>query len=255
MSSLPDINENFNHQDYPLFFQHYYTVFNQEHISRWSSRNKVDCSTVIKLASELPDGSFIAGGFMSSMIRSEQVNNFNIYFSGEDRFYSMIRRIHNAPEGAFLHGYESDVSIQELAQDSGALYINFTHSAKPTLQLMKLRWFGSAEVCLDKFDFRHCMFALGPNMQLTYEVQAASMSRTQRLQVMSMVFRTSSCLRIKRHLDNGWDWVANRYSDYDQREFLKTAKRFLVDKAAHEALHAGNGPINVGWSGEYICEY
>lgn len=137
-----------------------------------------------KLVAYLPAGAYIAGGFMTSVMRGKKTYNGDVdfFFNGSKAFSKMLHLLQSPPSGAEAYkGYMPSIGPNN---DRFSLYHLKTASRKFRLvnyvpedltitqkdtpdrlkyQLVKLFWFDSAIHVIDSFDFTVCQFATDGN--------------------------------------------------------------------------------------------
>lgn len=117
----------------------------------------------------LPNGAFIAGGFLRSLIANDAdfKTDIDIFFTGSRAFNEMLNAIIKPMSGRMaetFRGYYPDISLEDLRQNSKKYrLINFIpHSSyeyKPRIQLIKMVWYPSIDAVIDSFDLTICQFA------------------------------------------------------------------------------------------------
>ncbi len=211
------------------------------HVSTFQIRKNIQIPQAIELAMEMPNGCFLSGGFVKSALANKVPNNYDIFFNGSRAFESMLRRIHNAPEGSFLHGYTSDKSAAQMRDRAGGKVMLFKHPTKPPLQLVRIRYYDTAADLIDKSDFTVCMFALDNQLMMTYTTDAVEDARAKRLRLNKVSFYNSTGIRIQNLEKEGYMWAdSGRYSNYDRRDMINSAKGQLKRNSslATELFHS-----------------
>lgn len=202
----------------------------EHHASRFQIRNNVDLSEPIKLASELPIGAFIAGGFMRQILDQTGIKDYDLFFDGEQSVKRFVKRVQGAPEGSFLHGYSAQGSLREFAEGFTEA-MTLTHASKPTIQLHRVKWCPTPKDAIDKFDFSVCQFALDRNLMVTYERRGIDDARSKRLRMMPYggnIFAVSLGLRIKRYEAQGYKWMTDYFDSAHRESFLKKADEWVA---------------------------
>lgn len=225
----------YNEGDVDNLFGGVYHNFETWYATNFAARKNLNLDEPIKLAMELPEGAFIAGGFIRSIKCAEPTKDYDIFFNGSEAVAKLLRRIQHAPEGSFLHGYTSVNSFKDFA--SGSLkYITFTHASKPSLQLVRVRWFDRADVAIDKFDMSFSQFALDHKLALTFSTQGWEDIVTKRARLLgNVVFPLSTGFRLKRFIESGWQFSGDSYS---RDEYIRLANQH-IEKLKKKAVKAG----------------
>jgi len=97
----------------------------------------------IKASFDAFEGSFLAGGAITSIISGKPVNDWDVYFKSEKAFRQAV-------EDAYDNGYWC-ISITTRA-------LTFKYQDE-VIQFMFFRWFETAQEIFDSFDFTVCMGA------------------------------------------------------------------------------------------------
>jgi len=214
-------------------------TYERKHLAVFARHHRLELGDALEIAMELPEGAFLAGGFMRSVITNQPIKDFDLFFSSEAAFKNMIKRIHEAPEGTYLRGYESDLSLRELIQDpqKNRKYLMFTCEGKPPIQLIRTRWYERSEEIIDKFDMTISQFAVDSELNITYSARALEDIRNRYVRLWKVIFPTSTGLRIRRFLDQGFRWTSDNYGSGDRDTYLQMASKWMtrVKKAAEVA--------------------
>lgn len=115
-----------------------------------------------KIIPYLPDGAYIAGGFLRAMIAGEDDSNGDIdfFFHTEEAFNKTLDLIRNpssipGAEKAFnFYAIPEYEDIKKLRIIDCESLVSF----RPNIQLVRLYWFDSPEHVIDSFDFTVCQF-------------------------------------------------------------------------------------------------
>lgn len=144
------------------------------------------------LISALPEGTIIAGGFMTAVMgNNKDAQDIDLFFTSADAFADTFNRLIEAgDENTFqknfskeeqwaIAGYKLDngsraslvqqkaeFGMSGLALPGGwtvshdTRYVKFVHPTRPPIQLIKLAWYKDAEHVIDSFDLTVAQFAL-----------------------------------------------------------------------------------------------
>lgn len=245
MSANTNIRPFYSRDDISYLFDRVREQYERKHLSWFMRRYNLvaaegsSLAQALDIAYELPPGAFLAGGFMRSILSNTPIKDYDIFFNGEASLKLMVKRIHNAPEGSFLHGYESDISVQDLINNvnKNRKYIMFTHESKPPIQLIRTRWYDRNEEVIDKFDMTFAQFSIDSDLQISYSSQAVDDAQNKRLRLRQVIFPVSTGLRLRRFLDAGFRWYSDNYDGHQRDEYIKLGQKYLekLKKAAQSA--------------------
>lgn len=218
-------------------------VFENKHLALFCQREQILMPEAMELAMELPNGCFLAGGFMESYINGRKPKDFDVFFCGANELFAFLRRAQNAPTGTYLHGYQQEKSLNDFAASQDK-YIRLVHPnpAKPPIQLVRIRWYENASQVLDTFDFSACQFALANTLELTYGTNALTDARGLHLRVRRIIFRLSTAARIKRWTETkGYSFVASRQCDeYSRDSLFEELAEHVAEGSPEAAAAAGS---------------
>jgi hypothetical protein len=116
----------------------------------------------------LPPGAFIAGGFITSILRGgdQQPGDIDIFFSGGEAFaqtYELFLNPPQDPKAWAFREYEPSLSMDKIVKDGGNIKLvkmKPLNQAKLPVQLIKMVWYDNAEHVIDSFDFTVCQFCI-----------------------------------------------------------------------------------------------
>ena len=146
----------------------------------------IENQLLTSLASSMPDGTIIAGGFMTAVMgNNKDAQDIDLFFTGPDAFADAFNRLidggdsrtfqknfdreeHWAIEGYTLDKASRPSLVQQEAEfgipggwtvSHDTRYVKFTHPTRPPIQLIKLAWYKDAEHVIDSFDLTVAQFA------------------------------------------------------------------------------------------------
>lgn len=137
------------------------------HAAVFQRRKTFKLGDAVSLAAELPSGAFLAGEWFKEIVRGQKVSLYDVFFTGSDALVSTVNRIHNAPEGSYLHGYDSVDSLLDF-KDGDKVMMTFDCPGKPSIRLMRVRWFSAVEDALDKAETTASSYALDNELLFTF---------------------------------------------------------------------------------------
>lgn len=130
------------------------------------------------LAAAMPDGTIIAGSFMTSvMSNNTEAKDIDLFFTSPVSFGLAVNILLN-PEDVdgfdfekeehwAVEGYKLDTASEKsFAENYGSPFVTkdtrflkFVHPHRPPIQLIKLAWYDNAEHVIDSFDLTVSQFA------------------------------------------------------------------------------------------------
>lgn len=198
----PDHTESFN-QRFAHFLTRTSTVYAKSPLSVLSDRG-IQNRLLDNLVQFLPDGAWIAGGFMTGVIlEEEKAKDIDLFFSSQLAFTATVNLILNPPEDAWAYkGY----TLKEgtvLSKLGDARFIVFNHPTRPALQLIRFTWYESAEHVIDTFDFTIVQFAADKHGLYYNPLSWIDLSR-KRLVLRRMQFPGSTLRRVIKYAAKGF---------------------------------------------------
>jgi hypothetical protein len=175
----------------------------------------MDNPMLASLVKHLPEGCYIAGGFMMSvMLGKEHESDIDLFFNGPDAFLKALDLFENLPEKpeegedeyALLRGYKPTVKREEIMANSETMrFVKLTNTAKskPPIQLIKLVWYESAEHTIDTFDITVAQFA-ADRESLVFNPMATLDLARKRLVLHRMQFPASTLRRLVKYSAKGF---------------------------------------------------
>lgn len=197
-----------------------------------------------------PQGSFLAGGAITSLFTNDKINDFDLYFKSKEDFVRALE-----------YAYEDHLWCVHVSSRAITFAIG-----NEVYQMMYFDWFETADQIFDKFDFTACMGALdldtkdfifhprfmadvakrelkfNPNTlyplasgvrTLKYQERGFSLNKHEMIKVlMSCVFKNVT----------SWDELRDQLGgNYGERVFSSPDKEFTLDNAI-EALEQPREP-------------
>jgi len=195
------------------------------------------------------EGSFLAGGAITSIISGNPVNDWDVYFKSEKAFRKAV-------EDAYDDGYWC-VSITSRA-------VTFVKDSE-VVQFMYFRWFEAAQDIFDSFDFTVCMGA--------YDADSKELTLHPRfmpdLAAKTLVFNhgtaypLASGLRVRKYHEKGYSISKSEllkviiainqkkieaWEEYEEQVGGMYGEAIAVDKTVPFSLEAAVGVIQSGTS-------
>lgn len=184
----------------------------------------INSTRLNKIISELPFGAWIAGGFLRSVISSEDDTDgdIDLFFNSEDSFQKMMEIIKNpktinAKKAFGFYNINDYADITKLRLVDCESLIEF----RPKIQLIRLYWFKTAINVIDSFDFSVCQL-ITDGKTLWYGPHTLDDIKTK---------------TIRRHLDTG-DAVCslNRILKYQAKGYKISKDEFKTIEASAISL-------------------
>lgn len=228
--SVPECHPYFTPISNPQFFERTTTEYASTPLySSGIKRNE----WLDALVRKMPAGTYIAGGFMRSLIAGDdKFDDVDLFFNSGSSFSVMVDLIANDEEHYFA-GYKVNRDMSKFWGETRKYrLLNFTpppDKDKPKLQLIKLAWFDSPEAVIDGFDLTCCQFATD-GKDLYFNPQAMNDVKEKRLRLHKT---NSSLTTLERLIKYG-----NRGYTADKGEFNVVAER------AAELLLGANTEVN-----------
>ncbi len=159
----------------------------------------------------LPEGVIIAGGFVTSVIlEDDKAKDIDLFFTSEVAFRAMVevltrqRTPEEKKEDWAFDGYQwKDGVAMDLDKLGDTRFIVFTHPKRPSIQLLRMVWYDSAEHVIDSFDLTVVQFAAHRD-GLTYNPAAWLDLSRKRLVLHRMQFPSSTLRRLIKYAAKGF---------------------------------------------------
>lgn len=232
---MPIVSQSFAPETYNDLFYFSGAAYVRRHVAVTMDRAEFTMPEAIALVLELPANTWIAGGFAASYINGVRPSRFDLFFGGEASFLDTLKRIQNAPEGSYLHGYVQTMPVTDMIANR-LNYLEFTHPAKPTLILARTRWYQNAQYLVDTMDLVCEQVVLGSDLFITHSHSALQDAKDKILKLYRMIWRVNTAMDIPRYEELGYRVVGNdRYNS----NFGRDLKGFL---AGYVASNGRNPP-------------
>ena len=194
--------------DYPYFLERTPTQYSRVPMADLFEKRGIENRLLSSLVLYLPDGAYIAGGFMTSVLTEEKTaGDIDIFFNGDMAFKKTMELLLNPPEDdeawAF-RGYTLDTKEDTIVSQSASLrYVRFVHEKRPPIQLIKLVWYESADHVIDSFDFTVAQFATDGKNVVFNPVGILDLVR-KKLVLHRMQFPSSTLRRMIKYSKKGF---------------------------------------------------
>lgn len=212
--------------DIDYLFDNPYYNYERLYATTFASRKSLNIDEAMKLAMELPTGAFVAGSFVRLVAAGQPIKLFDVFFAGPDGLKALVRRIQNAPEGSYLHGYTSFDSVRSLG-DGNERFMTFNHPTKPTLRLVRVRWYSRPEECIDKFDVTVDQFAIDSELNVIFRNDGLNDIRSRIVRLLNTPFPTATGFKLRRMMDSGWAFSGDTYLRDDWLRRIRDHNRTL----------------------------
>lgn len=193
---------------------HYTGMVNyRRHAAVVMEREGFEMPEAIALAMELPVQCFIAGGFVAAYINEVKPERFDVYFTGEAAFIETLKRLQNAPEGSFMHGYTQHMTATAMLAANES-FLEFCHPEKPTILLVRTRWYSKAEYLVDSLDLSCEQVALGSDLHLTFTASAIQDAKDKLLKLHRTNWQVNTAVDVPKYQARGYRAVGSeRHSE------------------------------------------
>ena len=203
-----------NKEEKPSAFSRTQTVYCTIPISDLIDRAAIT-PEVKHLIENLPAGVWLAGSWFESLFRNETPKDFDLFFRDSDAFEETIDMLRDPeiPENeedeedadSFLINYElpEDELLESLANDNKTTAITLKHKTKPSIQLIRTRFYSSPEDVIDSFDFTVCQFAASKE-GLTFSPMGLLDMARKRLVLHRITFPSSTMRRMLKYAKKGY---------------------------------------------------
>lgn len=180
---------------------------------------------VEKMALEMPNGAFIAGEAIRSVIQRQEISNVDFFFTGEESFIKMAKRIQNAAEGSVFHGYKAVEPLSSMVE-FGKHLVTYVKSGSPNVNLVRIRWFDTSEQLIDKMNFQMDMVAIDSNLDVTFFDRALADISGSNVSINRCLFQVDAAFKWKKFRNEGYRWRSQSgYDGWFADELLKIADR------------------------------
>jgi hypothetical protein len=169
-----------------------------------------DVKTVV---AALPDGAWLAGSWFESIYRGEAPKDLDVFFRDPEALYEFLDAFKPDTESIefpsederSLTDYElpdSDL-LESLLNDEKTTAITVRCDGRPSIQIIRARFFDSPEAVIDSFDFTACQFAIGKEGLVFSPGGMLDMVR-KRLVVHRITFPASTMRRMIKYTAKGY---------------------------------------------------
>lgn len=210
--------------DAPQFLSRTDTVYSQVPIRELWQRGIEGNRLYDSLISFLPDGAYIAGGFMSSLLQEDKkATDIDFFFNGPETFAKVFDMLMSPPEDddawgwrgytldTELKGFDSERYLRnigkpvaepyEIAKD--VRFVRFKHATLPPIQLIKLVWYTGPEHVIDSFDLTVSQ-VVSTNVHIHMHPLAPMDIQRKRIVLHRMQFPASTLRRVIKYTSKGY---------------------------------------------------
>lgn len=169
------------------------------------------------LISYLPDGCYIAGGFMTSLLMDDKnAKDIDIFCGSEKAFKEICNLLIDPPakkddddagDGMWAYrGYSTNTDIDKFNKENEAVrFLKFVHEGekRPEVQVMKMSWYTDAEHVIDTFDLTIAQIATDGEFIYLNPLTQFDLAK-KRLVLHRMQFPASTIRRIVKYASKGY---------------------------------------------------
>lgn len=222
-----DVEPFFNKVKGPKFFERSKVSF--QSVSFSVIKEKPLFSILEHFMNILPQGAYIAGGFMRAVLAGEKEINGDIdfFFNSAKAFSEMVQilKSFNKDDDTVLGGYICETDLDDFRKNSSSYrFLNFKSPGKPDIQLIKLIWFDGPEHVIDSFDLTVVQL-ITDGTRLYYNPQA---------------LRDIEEKRLRLHRSQAAIVTLNRLLKYEKKGYYAKPREFadVANEAALMILNA-----------------
>lgn len=196
----------------PHFFVKTGTPYYQAPIAEFQQRGYLKNRLFENLCEHLPEGVFIAGGFMRAMLAGNTTKgemaqgDIDFFFTTPKALENMMALLKDPPKDAWAYtGYTLATQENSFKHDHGKAlrYILYKHAKYPSIQLIKLAYYDCPQDVIDAFDFTIVQFATdGKN--IVFSPMGLEDLHNQRLVLHRMQFPASTLRRTIKYAQKGY---------------------------------------------------
>lgn len=212
----------------PLFMARTKTNFSSLPIKSVLEDRGLSNRLLDSLLYELPDGAFIGGGFLTTILREEKdANDIDFFFTSQESFKETFKLLIDINKEGVDYGYDEEawaykgykLEDEKLLDSVNAYYdpndilsfspldnvrfVKFVHPKRPPIQLIKLAWYESPEHVIDTFDFTVVQFICDRENLYFNPVSFLDLAR-KRLVLHRMQFPASTLRRLIKYTHKGF---------------------------------------------------
>jgi len=169
------------------------------------------------LITYLPEGVYIAGGFMTSLLQDDKnAKDIDLFCNSEKAFKEVCNLIlsppekkENDPDGDLAwawRGYTTTTDIGKFNEHNESVrFLKFTHvgGKRPEIQVMKMSWYDNAEHVIDTFDLTIAQIATDGEFIYLHPLTQLDLAK-KRLVLHRMQFPASTIRRIIKYASKGY---------------------------------------------------
>lgn len=166
------------------------------------------------IVSALPDGAWLAGSWFESIFRGEAPKDLDVFFRDSDAVYEFLDAFHEEsdPENFEDTGESNPLTeyklpeedlLESLLNDDKTTAITVSREGRPSIQMIRARFFDDAESIIDSFDFTACQFAIGKE-GLTFNPAGMLDMVRKRLVAHRITFPASTMRRMIKYTAKGY---------------------------------------------------
>jgi hypothetical protein len=163
------------------------------------------------LCAGLPEGVFIAGGFMTAIMQGRKdAHDIDLFFTGDAAFEATLDLLLNAQKEDddlwAWKGYTLSSQTQPAVLKSNLKdlrFVQFVHPKRPPIQLIKLVWYEDPEHVIDSFDLTVAQFATD-GRDLIFNPMAPTDLANKRIVLHRMQFPASTLRRLIKYSKKGF---------------------------------------------------
>lgn len=159
----------------------------------------------------LPDGAWIAGGFALALVEGRKDSkDIDIFCKDSRVFDEVVSLFKNPPKecgdgdgGWAYSGYTLAEGTPKVSEDTR--FLLFTHPTRPSVQILRMAWYDSAEHVIDSFDLTVAQFAFDNKGTLYFNPVSFIDVANKRLVLHRMQFPVSTLRRIVKYSKKGFN--------------------------------------------------
>lgn len=162
----------------------------------------LDVEFLKELLDNLPDGAYVAGGAIESIFRGEKPNDYDIYFSTEQAYFTVINSL-----GAGNSFFGKYTCKDDLRDGTRRRFIDLSGENQPKLQLITTMLYDGPEHTLSTFDFTASMGAAikhGTDYDIIVHPAMPLDVARKRLVLNRMTFPASTLRRMIKYTHKGY---------------------------------------------------
>lgn len=162
-----------------------------------------------ELAEVLKPGQWLAGGYIGSIFAGDKPKDADFFFNSASLMLDFIKVLTQAEDAgdsdsppSRFKGWKLMTPREKISLEE-TRFVSLKKHGEPEIQLIKIRWYDSAEHVIDTFDFTAAQFALdGPNVVMS-PLAPIDVVR-KRLVLHRMTFPSSTIRRMIKYTQKGY---------------------------------------------------